>query len=568
MQSVAQAKISTAPNVKTPGVANSVPLANPLGGAQLSDGPEDRATFRRALVESFDPTRRSPTQVAETLDASGEKPLDAKSPLSTPENRRNESATPAEPKGLWQSVKSWGAFAGKVACDVTGITSIYEGVREGDWKKVAIGSCQLAGTALAFTTGAGLGMIVAGAALQNAGTIIQAVASGNPAAIGGAVLAVAGTVVLSKYGAVVSQQIMNKIAPIGKEVLSEGLTKVGQGLGQRIGDGIIAERGAAQLMSMGIEAGKRGAATVCRELDEFVGPAVLAAKKMFGPASKEVGRIASEKISELSIKALTPEIHGVMSKLGVTERVASVVSKELIEKAANAGILGQLGFGGGRALSFMGLGNSALRESILHAAPDLGEEGAKVLAKHLCRAVQQGGHNELLKESLTTGITTGLRNSLKSVLEDPMREAFKGGIAGSVKAFAQKYGIEQFEGKMMQGATSGFDEAYASVLRAHVHAGVAKALDRRSQSEQKSGAGSEVEEATPRAIDKEGPHSVADTNLKRDQTAPPDSDGIRVTTHSRQVIEGNDIVTENWEVTHGSKGIEVRVTGRSGKRAA
>jgi hypothetical protein len=149
-----------------------------------------------------------------------------------------------------------------------------------------------------------------------------------------------------------------------------------------------------------------------------------------------------------------------------------------------------------------------------------------------------------------------------------MREAFRGGVAGSVKAFAQKYGIEQFEGKMMQGATSGFDEAYASVLRAHVNAGVAKALDRRSQSGKRSSAVSEVEEATPRAIDKDGPPSVADTNLKRDQTAPPDSDGIRVTTHSRQVREGDDIVTENLEVTHGSKGTETRVTGRSGKRAA
>ena len=120
----------------------------------------------------------------------------------------------------------------------------------------------------------------------------------------------------------------------------------------------------------------------------------------------------------------------------------------------------------------------------------------------------------------------------------------------------------------MQGATSGFDEAYSSVLRAHVHAGVAKAIDRRSQSGQRSSAVSEVKEATPQALDKEGPPSIADTNLKRAQPASPDSDGIQETADSRLVEEGGKKFRENLKVTRGSNGIEIRVTGRSEERAA
>lgn len=404
-------------------------------------------------------------------------------------------------KGLWASVSSYlhrafeepletlssigsglatvASIAGRFICNATGLTGMYEGLRDGDWKKFAIGLCQFAGTTLAFVSGAGLGMIIAGAVLQNMGTITSALASGDPVAIGGALLAVALTVVVSKYGNVLIQKAMGKVAPVSQEVVKDGLLKVGDGIGRKVGAEIIAEKGAEKVTALGIEAGTRGAAVVSHNLESVAGPAVETAKKMFGATSEKVGQVASERLSELSVQSLTPEINTVMTKLGVTDKVAAVVRKELLEKATNAGVLGQLGFGGGKALSFLGFGNSALRKSIMEFAPELGEQGSKELAKYLCRAVQQGGYEALMKESLTAGITTGLRESLKSVLEEPMKKAFMQGISGSVSDFVRRHGIEQFEAKMLQGAEFGFESAYVSVLGAHVRAGVEKAFNRR-----------------------------------------------------------------------------------------
>ena len=363
--------------------------------------------------------------------------------------------------------------------NATGLTGMYEGIREGDWKKFAIGACQFAGTALAFVSGAGFGMIIAGAVLQNMGTITSALASGDPMAIGGALLAVALTVVVSKYGNQLIQKAMGKIAPVGKEVVKDGLLKVGDGVGHKVGADIIAEKGADKVTKLGVDAMTRASRFVSEHLESFVGPEVEAAKKMFGATSEKVGQVASDKLSELSVKALTPEINGVMTSLGVTDKVAAVVRKEILDKAAKAGVLGQFGFGGGRVLSYFGFGNSALQKSIAQLAPELGDQGSKELAKHLCRAVQQGGYEALMKESLTAGITNGLRASLKSVLEDPMKQTFMKGISGSVSDFVQRHGIQQFEAKMLQSAELAFESTYVSVLGAHVRAGVEKAFKKR-----------------------------------------------------------------------------------------
>jgi hypothetical protein len=427
-----------------------------------------------------------------------------------------------------------GKMFGHFICDAIGLTNIYEGVREGDWKKLAIGTAQLAGTALACLTGAGLGVIIAGAVLANAGTIVSALSSGDPAAIAGAVLAVGLSIVLSKYGNILAQNIMSKLAPVNQEIVKEGMLTVGAGLGKRVGAEIIADKGADKITAIGIEAGTKAAKTFSEQLESFAGSAIEAAKLKFGAAAAEVGEVAGEKARELAVKSLTPEIDAVMTKLGVTDRVAKVVSKELVEKASSAGVLGQMGFGGGKVLSYFGLGNSSLRNSILAAAPELGEEGAKQLAKNLCRAVQQDAHIGLVKDSLSTGITTGLRASLKDVLEDPMKDSFMKGIAPSIQQFAQRHGIEAFEHKMLGGAKIGFDDAYSATLAKHVRAGVDRAFDRKRGDSSRS-----ILPAT----------AIAATHLKQTEGESPTEEPKAATKDSKDVPQQEGEVLGSWTVT-------------------
>jgi hypothetical protein len=453
---------------------------------------------------------------------------------------------------------------GGFICDAVGLTKIYEGVREGDWKKIAIGTAQLAGTAIACMTGAGLGVMIAGAVLANTGTIVSALSSGDPAAMAGAVLAVGLSVVLSKYGNVVAQKIMTKIAPVSQEVVKEGMLKVGEGLGKRVGAEIITDKGAERVTALGIEAGTKAAKTFSEQLESFAGPAIEAAKLKFGAAATEVGELAGEKAKELAVNSLTPEINAVMTKLGVTDRVAKVVRKELVEKASGAGILGQMGFGGGKVLSYLGLGNSSLRNSILAAAPELGEEGAKQLAKNLCRAVQQNAHTELVKESLSAGITGGLRTSLKEVLEDPMRDSFMKGIAPSIQQFAQRHGIEAFEHKMLAGARVGFDDAYGAVLAKHVRAGVDRAFA------QKRGGGISrstvpgVAVAAEKLNQAEGDPPTDETKAEEKRpNAAAQPEGEVLGSRTETVRVGNKSVTRTFERVRGVQGDQWHLVAES-----
>lgn len=469
----------------------------------------------------------------------------------------NHAASAASQRGLWGMVSSYlrkaydepvatlrsvgkglGLATGVVVgflCNATGLTGMYEGLRDGDWKKFAIGACQFAGTALAFVSGAGLGMVVAGAVLQNLGTITSALASGDPMAIGGALLAVALTVVVSKYGNQLIQKAMGKIAPVSKEVVKDGLLKVGNGVGHKVVADIIAEQGADKVTKLGVDAMNRASRIVSEQLESYAGPAVETAKKMFGATSEKVGQVASDRLSELSVKALTPEINGVMTSLGVTDKVSAVVRKEILDKAAKAGVLGQFGFGGGRVLSSLGFGNSALQRSIAQLAPELGEQGTKALAKHLCRAVQQGGYEALMQDALTTGITSGLRSSLKSVLEEPMKQTFMKGISGSVSDFVQRHGIQHFEAKMLQSAELAFESTYVSVLGAHVRAGVEKAFKKRPGFNLVLGAGAAEamrHEASLEVVAETPTEQARPDDLKRQEEA----------------LLGNDLATKQEEV--------------------
>lgn len=467
---------------------------------------------------------------------------------------------PQESVGFWGSVRSWGTSAAQFVSDATGVTNIYQGIRDRDVKKLAIGACQLAGTALSLTTGAGLGMIVVGATLENAGSIAQAITAGSPAAIAGAVVGLGVSIVCSKFGNGIAQKVMGALAPVNKAVLSESLAVVGQGLGQRVGSDIIATHGASALTKMATEAGTNAGTVVARELDTFIGPAITAAKEAFGATSEEVRRVATEKMSALAEKSITSEVDKIMTKLGVTDRVSSIVTTELIDKASNAGVLGQLGFGGGRALSYLGLGNSSLTASIKSAAPELSDEAAKLLSKNLCRAVQQGVHRDILTNSLTDGITDGLQKSLREVLENPMKKAFMDTIDEPVKNFLSKHGIEHLQDDMLQAAEIGMEAGYRNVLRAHVHAGVEKAVSGKRSDKYGPTLG------VPASAEARDLSTAAPALEKPDALTPktPEEHGkgdghVRVHVMTRRAVVGNTVTAEVIEVTEGRQGTETRI---------